>query len=362
MWSVCLNGVNCPDCVSTSRQQRKDAQTAVRLRRCHQLQSDGLVFAIENNMLQEYDRVCRMVCGGCALYGMLSYSFASAHESTRAWGMNLYLVKTIMVRLMVVAIAATPVSAYARAQITPHMATYEVRLSKVIGPDAPRSLSGTLVYLVKDRCDGYVQESTIDLVIEQRNTPPTRFGQTFESFERHDQTGSTFALRVTAGGREVDRYTGNIEREADGVTMVYDRLAPDNEDSAKQTYQAPADTLLSLAFTAFVADQAKLGERFTSRVIADGLLEDGPNRLSAVIGPQANELPSYPDPEGLLKGKPWPVSLAYYPVADASELPTQEMRISLFSGGIVTEIDQNLGDYSVVTSLIDLQSAPGCND
>jgi hypothetical protein len=311
-------------------------------------------------MLQEYDGACRAPASGSHSDTRGRISRIGPGCAGICGASNLYVVKTIMTRITFFILCVISLELDARPVIQPHMATYEVRLTKVIGPEAPRSLSGTLVYLVRDTCDGFIQESSIDLIIEQRDGPPTRFRQNFNSFESHDQMRSTFSLRVTANDREVDRYEGDIERMADGLTMTYRHQ--DESNGEREEYQAPPDTLLSLAFTAFVAEQAASGERFVSRVVADGLLEDGPNRLSTVIGPQPDQAPQYPDPEGLLQGRPWPVSLAYYPSAGTSELPTQEMRISLYAGGIVSEIDQDLGDYAVLTSLIDLQSAPGCED
>ncbi len=272
------------------------------------------------------------------------------------------MVKTILTRLLAISLVLATADAAAAVSIAPHLATYDVRLGRVTGPEAPRQINGTLVYSVRDRCDGFLQESTLDLVIEQRGASPVRYQQSFNSFERHDQSESTFAVTITAGGSVVDTYTGTIEREAGKTVIRYVR--PDDRadrDDAKSFATRP-DAFLSLAYTARVAESAAEGGRFVSEVVADGLLDDGPNRLSAIIGPQLASTPDFPDPEGVLRGRPWPVTIAYFPEASSSELPSQEMRILLYPGGVVGEIDQDAGDYSVVTSLIDVQTAPGCSD
>ena len=273
-----------------------------------------------------------------------------------------FLIKTISARLLPVLLVFAPAYVGAAVSIVPHVATYDVRLGAVTGPEAPRQMSGTLVYLVRDRCDGFVQESTLDLLIDQNGDVPIRYQQSFRSFERHDQKESTFAVTITAAGSVVDSYTGTIERAGDDTIMTYSRPDSSGDRMGLETFTSQQDTLLSLAYTARVAEQAASGGRFVSHMVADGLLDDGPNRLSAVIGSQLAAAADFPDPDGLLTGGPWPVTIAYFPQSSTSELPSQEMRILLYAGGIVGEIDQDAGDYTVVTSLADLQTAPGCPD
>lgn len=272
------------------------------------------------------------------------------------------MVKTIITRLLFISLVIGTSPVAASATVKPHVATYDVRLGAVTGPEAPQQVNGSLVYLIQDRCDGFIQESTLDLTIQQRGASPIRYQQSFSSFEHHDQSESTFSVTITAGGGVVDSYTGAIERADDEMVMIYVRRERDDGENGSQTYTTGSDAYLSLAYTAKVAEQAANGTRFVSHVVADGLLDDGPNRLSSVIGPRLEVKPEYVDPDGVLVGTPWPVNIAYFPESSSSELPSQEMRILLYPGGIVGEIDQNAGDYTVITSLVDLQAAPACTD
>lgn len=270
----------------------------------------------------------------------------------------MYALKTIMLRLLAVfLVVGLGDQAAASPQITSHAAIYDVRLGSATGANAPAGLSGSMVYAVNDTCDGYRQDSTLDITIRDRRGNQSALRQSFTSFESEDQTESSFQVRISSSGRDVDSYSGQINTQPRGGSMVYDR--PDGDDR-QRVYSLPPDTRLSLAFTDEVIAQAKAGKPFVSRVVADGLLEDGPHRISAVVGRQLASVPEVEDAENLLTAPPWPVQLAYYATGDNSELPTEEMRVELFDGGIVGKITQDMGDYTVVSTLIEVQAVPGC--
>lgn len=271
----------------------------------------------------------------------------------------MYVLKTIMLRLLAVFLTVVSwSSAYAAPQILSHAAVYDVRLSSAVGPNAPSGISGSMVYAVRDTCEGFQQDSTLDVTIRSRRGDQSPLRQSFTSFESNDEKSSTFRVRITSAGREVDAYSGEIDLKGRTKAMTYDR--PDGDERPTR-YDLKSDAVLSLTFTGEVVALAKAGESFVSRVVADGLLENGPHRISAVIGRQLEDIPDISDPDQLLTSPPWPVQLAYYVDDDTSELPSEEMRVELYEGGIVGKISQNMGDYTVVTSLVDVQAMPGCD-
>lgn len=273
----------------------------------------------------------------------------------------MYVVKTIMLRLLAVFLfAASGQAAPSSPQIVSHAATYDVRLGSAIrpgGPGGPAGIAGTMIYAVKDSCDGYRQDSTLDVVIRDRRGNESPLRQSFTSFESKDQTSATFRVRVSSGGRPVDAYTGQINLTKNSSSMVYERPEGDERDSH---YDLAPDAMLSLAFTDEVIAQALAGKKFVSRVVADGLLENGPHRISAVIGRQLEQVPDTNDPDNLLFSPPWPIQLAYFPVGDSSDLPSEEMRVEIYEGGIVGKITQDMRGYTVITTLSDVQGVSGC--
>jgi len=275
----------------------------------------------------------------------------------------LYTLKTIIARLTTVSVVLGfgVVEAFG-AQITPHAAIYEVSLGRATGQNAPAGLSGTMVYVVKDVCDGFEQDSSLEVEILNRNGLQSTLRQSFASFEAKDGASSTFEMQITSDNRVVDAYVGGVDiRQSDG-TMNYARPEARDDEDKNQVFDLKGDAQLSLTFISEMLEKAQAGGSFVSRVVADGLLEDGPNRISAVIGRQGSEIGNIHDPDGLLSSPPWSAQLAYYPTASSDELPSQELRVEVYEGGILGFIDQNMGDYTVHTRLIDLQSAGGCDD
>lgn len=272
---------------------------------------------------------------------------------------KMYVLKTIMLRLLAVfAVIGSGHNAYSAPQILSHAAIYDVRLSAAIGPNAPSGLSGSMIYAVRDTCDGFQQDSTLDVTIRSREGGQSPLRQSFASFESKDQNSSTFRVRVSSAGREVDDYSGEIDLQGRDRAMTYNR--PEGDERVSH-YDLKRGAVLSLAFTDEVIELAKAGKPFISRVVADGLLENGPHRISAVIGRRLDQVSDVSDPDDLLSAPAWPIQLAYYPEDDPSELPSEEMRVEIYEGGIVGKISQDMGDYTVVTSLVDVQAVEGCN-
>lgn len=271
----------------------------------------------------------------------------------------MYAVKTITLRLLAVFLLLTEgQAAHSSPHIVSHAAIYEVRLGPAAGPGGPAGIAGTMVYAVKDMCGGYRQDSTLDVVIRDRRGSESPLRQSFTSFESKDQTSSTFRVRVTSSGRPVDVYSGQIDLSKNDGLMIYERPEGDERDSR---YDLAPDTVLSLAFTDEVIAQAMAGKKFVSRVVADGLIENGPHRISAVIGRRIKQAADVSDPDQLLISPPWPIQLAYFPVGDRSDLPSEEMRVEIYEGGIVGKIAQDMGDYTVITTLVDVQGISGCD-
>ncbi len=276
---------------------------------------------------------------------------------------NSYVLKTIITRLLIACVVFVLSGASLSAQqIKPHAAIYEVRLGRAIGADGPAGLGGTMVYVVDDVCDGFEQSSSLDVSILDRQGRQSNLRQSFTSFEAKDGTRSDFRMQIASSGQIVDQYQGQVEIGEDGGRMTCNREVEANSEGKDASYDLKPGAQLSLNYTAEVVNSALKGTRFISRVVADGLLEDGPTRISAVVGNRNTNNLDINDPDGLLTGPAWPVQLAYYPTSSSDELPSQEMRVELYEGGIVGKIDQNMGGYSVLTTLIDLQAAKSCQD
>lgn len=274
-----------------------------------------------------------------------------------------YVLKTIIARLLIACVVFVLAGGSLSAQqIKPHAAIYEVRLGRATGPEGPAGLGGTMVYVVEDVCDGFEQSSSLDVSILDRQGRESDLRQTFTSFETKDGTRSNFEMQIISSGRVVDEYKGRVEIDENGGRMIYDRETDVGSEENDTSYDLKPGAQLSLNYTAEVVDSALKGTPFISRVVADGLLEDGPSRISAVVGKRDTKKQDINDPDGLLTGAAWPVQLAYYPTSSSDELPSQEMRVELYEGGIVGKIDQNMGGYSVLTTLIDLQAAKSCQD
>ena len=106
------------------------------------------------------------------------------------------------------------------------------------------------------------------------------------------------------------------------------------------------NVLFPTAFLKEVIGAAKAGEMSLLRSVFDGTTELEAFSVSVLIIPNEKRV----DIPELAKLKSWKVFLAYYDLASTNTLPVQEQSLLLFENGVVTEIDLNFGDFSVVGS------------
>ena len=133
-------------------------------------------------------------------------------------------------------------------------------------------------------------------------------------------------------------------------------------DKEPTTTDLPAGTLLSTAHTAALLKAAARGERFVTRPVVDGTLDDGPYRVAAVIGPERRAPLHAAGTNPLEAGAARPFTLAYFSIPSGDDEPRYELTMDLFSNGVAKHMVQDFGGFTLAFDLVSVEpvAAPNC--
>lgn len=246
----------------------------------------------------------------------------------------------------------------AGAALVPHKATYRLSLLRTAPGEGVRAVSGSMVYELADRCDGYTIESNVAMRMVSPDGESRDVGQRYAAWESKDGRYSSFTMQALEDGESVKAYRGEIALNADGSgTAVYEG------EKATDFTLAPG-TMLSTAHTVALIESARAGKTFFSGHVIDGSFEQGPFIVTAAIA-RARDSKAAVDKAGareLSGGRYWPVSLAYFPLSSRDSMPDYELVMELLPAGVSRGMTQNFGSFTLGFTLVDVEplAAPDC--
>ncbi len=239
------------------------------------------------------------------------------------------------------AMAASPVD------LLSHRAYYRVRLDDSRSTSLFAAVRGALVIEWRATCEGSLSSQRLGFVGELPEGGEVSYDVRFTSWESPDERKMRFALRSYDGADAVDRVRGEAELRPDGTGIAR------YQEPKGLSVELPEGTLFPTSQMRRLLQDARAGRAKRMYRVFDG---SGPEALSLVAA--AIGLPRK-DPQG----RPvWPVSLAYYPGNEPTDVPDFEISFTLGEGGVMRAITLDYGDFVLRAKLekLDLLDAERC--
>lgn len=247
--------------------------------------------------------------------------------------------------------AAAPVITKAKPALTPHKATYELSLLRAASGDGVRGARGKMVYTLADRCDGYTIESHVAMNLSYAGGNDQKVDQRYAAWEAKNGRFSSFTMQTLENDEPGKTYRGTITLEADGSgTATY-------EADKTTSFKLAPGTMLSTAHTVALLETAAAGKKFFSREVIDGSFDQGPFLITALI-PTSREARPPQDKEsfrGMVGGRFWPMSLAYFSTSSKTTVPEYELGMELLPSGISRSMTQDFGTFSIGFRLVEIE-------
>lgn len=252
------------------------------------------------------------------------------------------------------ATAGLAVPAALASGFAPHRAVYVMTLETARSGSGIAAVSGRMAVQWKHDCQGWTfdHRSVLDLAMAEGD--PVRVATHGSSWESEDSRRYTFTLRNLTNDEETDRVEGVARIDGDGTGSVnFTRPAP-------RAIPLPKGTLFPVAHSRIVLD-AGAGlqrTRTISRIVFDGMGDDGAFQVNAVLSPLRNKPDAEKTPAALNGLAAFRATVAYFDIGAAQAEPKQEMAMRIFANGVADDLVIAFEEFTVRAALEQLEMLP----
>ncbi|MHA1597107.1 MAG: EipB family protein [Alphaproteobacteria bacterium] len=243
------------------------------------------------------------------------------------------------------AVTASPVAA----KLVSHKAFYSLKLGQLRPGSNFSGVSGNMALELKKTCDGWTMSQTLVMDLGLPDGRQIRQDLRFTGWESPDGTEYRFfASNRTGDEREDFRGYARLG-DVGGAGNAHYRVPEANK------IPLPENTLFPLGHTMWLIERATAGDRLANTIVFDGADGEGPQRVSAFIGPKlaagAHQASAMVKKLGPLLDRPgWKIRMAFYPLDSQTSVPDYEVEVLQLDNGIVPTM---LLDYQEFTVLLE---------
>jgi len=236
----------------------------------------------------------------------------------------------------------------AASQLQSHRAMYSMALGTSGETGAPLGIRGVMTYEFKEHCEAWSVSTKVYLRLKFGNGPEVESVRKIATWEAKDGSSFRFRVHETNAKKQVQEIKGVAIIEDEGSAGVAEYVAP-----VRQKVTLPKGTLFPTGHLQKLIASSQRKETHLGRHIFDGSSMDDPFLVSAVIGNAAVDPPLKAEVRKILGDmKRWTARLAYFPVKSAAEVPDFELGVRYREDGIIDNISQDYGSYTLEAKLV----------
>jgi hypothetical protein len=243
----------------------------------------------------------------------------------------------------------------AGAELLAHRAAYSLTLADASATVGLVDVHGGLVMEWQAACDGWTSRQRLGFVAMTDEGPGFSYDVRFTSWESDDATRLRFTVRSYDDGSLFEEFRGEAALDRPGGPGIARFTAPRDHE-----VRLPAGTLFPTEHIRRLIASARSGESLVSHPVFDGSGPDALTQVTAVIGRPIQGVRGGQDP--LAGDARWPISMAYYSFAEASEMPDFEITFQMAENGVVREVVLDYGDFALraVLETVEPLPTPSC--
>jgi hypothetical protein len=249
------------------------------------------------------------------------------------------------------ALTAVPVEAgQARSDFAPHRALYSMSLGDTKTDSGVTDVQGRMAFEWREDCDGWVVEQRYAMRYFGASNTVREVDTTFATWESKDGKRYRFFVTNRPGSGSPPRIEGFASHPGASGTGMARFTVPDEAD-----FELPTSALFPSAHTFAMINAALAGGKFFAAPMFDGSEVEGPTSVSAVLGRERSDTDAA---EPLLRGRHWPVRMAFFAADSRASEPTYEMSATMHSNGVASNLILDYGDFTVKVDLKTLEALP----
>jgi hypothetical protein len=253
--------------------------------------------------------------------------------------------------------AALPAAAQSPSvSVAPHRAIYEMRLESARSGSGVTGADGQMLFEWGDACNGWTMEQRYRLDMSYSDQDDGSLQITFVTWEAKDGTRYRFNVRKLRNGQLDEELRGDatLDRSGGAGEGRFSRPRADVQ-------RLPPNSMFPTAHTIALIAAARAGESHFTRFVFDGGTPEGPFEVTAGIGRAGAPDPAHDNP--LLRGRWWPVRLAFFPTDQPNTPdPDYELGMELMENGVARDMLLDYGNFAIRARLksVEALADPGC--
>lgn len=264
---------------------------------------------------------------------------------------NREISRFLILGISLVLAPSLPASAgQARADFAPHRALYSMSLGEIKSDSGIVDVEGRMAFEWREDCDGWIVEQRYAVRYFGATSTVHETDTTFSTWESKDGKRYRFFVTNKPGGSvppKIEGFASHPGKQGSGMARF---TVPEETD-----FELPGNVLFPSAHTFAMIDVALAGGKFFAAPMFDGSEIEGPTSVSAVVGKERAK-PGADDP--LLRGRHWPVRMAFFDADSETSEPDYEMSATMHANGIASGLVLDYGDFTVEVTLKTLEALP----
>lgn len=243
------------------------------------------------------------------------------------------------------------------ADMVAHKAFYSLKLGDVRSGSDFVGAGGNMELSMERTCEGWTMSQTLRMDLSTNSGEQISQELRFTAWESDDGSQYRFFASNNVNG----------EREDFRGRALVD--APDGSGNAN--YQIPEGTkiplpegtMFPLGHTAWLIERALAGERQVSRTVFDGADGEGPQQVTAFIGPKVKPGDHISGAQAaalgpLARQSGWKIRMGFYELNTQQSAPDYEVEILQLENGVTPTLTLDYQDFTVILTQESLEEIP----
>ena len=261
------------------------------------------------------------------------------------------------------ALTASALAQNAEPPLAPHRALYIITMTNAHPGGNYVDVNGKMYFEFADACNDWTTSQKFMLNTVDSDGKRGSSESDYTSSETKAGDSFTFSVRKTQDG-QTEAVKGVARRGAPGTPGTVEFSKPEHK-----IFGLPPQFMFPTAQTVTMLDHARKGDRFFSGQMFDGTEESGTVPFNAVLLKPAAPPSDLQVKSPLLKAPARRIRIAFYPAVNGSGPQTKaglanggradyEQTMILHDNGVISDMEVDMGDYSVHYRLQALQPMP----
>ena len=258
-------------------------------------------------------------------------------------------IATAAISLAILA-ACAGANGVAEAELVPHQAIYNLKLTDVSGMSNFNGITGAAVSQIERTCEGWKVSEQLVMSMTTNAGGAIDREMVYQATESLDGRYFKFHSTSTTNGTTED-FKGSAKVKPNGTSEA-EFITPSPFEMP-----LPDGAKFYVSMTKWLVDLVKSGARSGQTVVFDGSDDQGPQQVTAFILPDRGAHEGIKGDPALLQSKGWEVRLAYFRLKGQSSQPEFEIALRLLENGIVTRFNLIFDDMTIRQTLEDVLPA-----